>query len=48
MYEEKVILSNLIYNYRFESVGKLEDVIKIPELVLRPKNGIPVKVYKRN
>ncbi|EEB15501.1 cytochrome P-450, putative [Pediculus humanus corporis] len=48
MYEEKVVLSNLIYNYRFESVGKLEDVIKIPELVLRPKNGIPVKVYKRN
>lgn len=47
MIEEKVLLSNLIYAYKFESMEKLEDVKKIPALTMRPKFGIKVKIYKR-
>ncbi|KAK6630020.1 hypothetical protein RUM44_005755 [Polyplax serrata] len=45
--EEKVVLSNLIYNYKFESVEKIDEVVKVPELILRPLSGIKLRITKR-
>lgn len=45
--EEKVVLSTLLRNYKFESVEKREDLVLMSELILRPKSGIKLKISKR-
>lgn len=45
--EEKVVLSTLLRNYKFESVDKREDLVLMSELILRPKAGIRLKISKR-
>lgn len=45
--EEKTVLSTLIRHYRVESLDNPQDVKLLPELVLRPENGIRVKIQKR-
>ncbi|OXA59143.1 cytochrome P450 4c3 [Folsomia candida] len=46
--EEKVVLSKLFMNYNFQSVLKRIDVKMVPDIILRPCEGIKVKVTKRN
>ncbi|XP_021961393.1 cytochrome P450 4c3 [Folsomia candida] len=46
--EEKIVLSKLFMNYNFQSVQKWEDVKMVSEIVIRPYDGINVKVTKRN
>ncbi|XP_035713527.1 cytochrome P450 4c3 [Folsomia candida] len=46
--EEKIVLSKLFLNYNFQSVEKREDVKMVSEIIIRPYDGINVKVTKRN
>lgn len=46
-YEEKVVLSTILRNFRIRSVDKRNDVKMINELVLRPIGGINVTLEKR-
>ncbi|XKL63085.1 hypothetical protein PGB90_005449 [Kerria lacca] len=45
--EEKIILSQILRNYRIESTKKFEEMSLISELVLRPLNGIQIKITRR-
>ncbi|XP_063612530.1 cytochrome P450 4c3-like [Penaeus indicus] len=45
--EEKILLSHIMRSFRVESTVKREDLRLIGELVLRPENGNPVKLYPR-
>jgi len=45
--EEKVILSSVLRNYVIESVDRREDLTLMCELILRPKNGITIKLTER-
>lgn len=47
MLEEKVILSSVIRNYKLEAVERLEDMTILCELILRPKDGIMIKITER-
>lgn len=47
VYEEKVILSSIVRNYRFKADGNMEDVDKVFELVLKPIDGILLEFEKR-
>ncbi|KAK9506236.1 hypothetical protein O3M35_008207 [Rhynocoris fuscipes] len=45
--EEKVIVSNIIRNYKITSVDRREDLVLLAELILRPKSGIRMIVERR-
>lgn len=47
MLEEKVVISTVIRNYKIEAVDRREDLTLLGELVLRPKDGLAVKITKR-
>jgi len=47
MMEEKIVLGNFLRKFRVESMEKREDLKLLPELVLRTKNGIQVKISNR-
>ncbi|XP_049826904.1 cytochrome P450 4C1-like [Schistocerca gregaria] len=45
--EEKVVLSNIIRKFKIESVEDREKMTLIGELILRPENGVLVKMKSR-
>ncbi|CAL8091231.1 unnamed protein product [Orchesella dallaii] len=45
--EEKVVLAKLFRTYSMEVTEKMEDVIPVPDVILRPKNGVNVAIRKR-
>jgi cytochrome P450 family 4 len=45
--EEKVILSNILRRYEIEAVDRRENLTILGELVLRPKNGLHIKISPR-
>jgi cytochrome P450 len=47
MLEEKVVLSSVLRKLRLQSLDKREDIPLLLELVLRPQNGIRIKISPR-
>lgn len=47
MMEEKVILASLLRKYKITAIQKFEDICLVPEAVLRPENGIKIKITGR-
>ncbi|KAL7018883.1 hypothetical protein ACKWTF_010946 [Chironomus riparius] len=45
--EEKAIISAVLRKYRIEAVDRREDLTLMGELILRPKDGLRVKITKR-
>ncbi|XP_068445341.1 cytochrome P450 4V8 [Clinocottus analis] len=45
--EEKVILASILRNFNVEACQKREDLRPLGELILRPENGIRIKLEKR-
>lgn len=45
--EEKSIISAVIRNYVVEAVDRREDLTLLGELILRPKNGLRVRITRR-
>ena len=45
--EEKAVLSTVLRKYKIESVDRREDLTLLGELILRPKDGLRVKITKR-
>ncbi|XP_046668651.1 LOW QUALITY PROTEIN: cytochrome P450 4c3-like [Homalodisca vitripennis] len=46
--EEKAVISTFLRKYRIVSVDRREDLTLLGELILRPKNGLRVKIFPRN
>ena len=47
MNEVKVFLSYLVRNFNIESLTKTEDMVPSGDLILRPRNGVWVKLTDR-
>ncbi|KAK9744665.1 Cytochrome P450 [Popillia japonica] len=47
LYEEKTILASIINRYKITAVKKMEDILIHIELILRPANGVLVKLERR-
>jgi Cytochrome P450. len=45
--EEKAVLASVLRKYRVEAVDRREDLILLGELILRPKDGLKVKIFPR-
>lgn len=45
--EEKVIISSVLRKYIIEAVDRREDLTLLGELILRPKDGLAIKIHKR-
>ena len=45
--EEKCVISTLLRNFNIESTLKDEDTHPVSELILRPRDGIKIKLTKR-
>jgi len=45
--EEKTVLSTILRKYRVESVDRREDLTLLGELILRPKDGLRVRLHRR-
>lgn len=45
--EEKVIMASILRNFNVEACQKREDLRPLGELILRPENGIVIKLEKR-
>lgn len=46
--EEKSVLSAVLRNYKIEAIDRREDLTLLGELILRPKDGLRVKITRRN
>lgn len=46
--EEKSVISAVLRNYKVEAIDRREDLTLLGELILRPKNGLRVKITKRD
>ena len=46
--EEKAVLSTLFRRLRFESVDRREDLTLQGELIVRPKDGLSVRAFRRH
>ncbi|KAK7579871.1 hypothetical protein V9T40_000500 [Parthenolecanium corni] len=47
MFEQKIILSQIFRNFEVESLQNMEDMKCMPDIVLRPKLGVQMKMKKR-
>ncbi|XP_054287591.1 cytochrome P450 4c3 [Macrosteles quadrilineatus] len=45
--EEKMVVSTFLRKFRIESVDRREDLTLLGELILRPKDGLKVKIFPR-
>lgn len=45
--EEKMVISHVLRSYKLESIDRREDLTILGELVLRPKNGLKIKITPR-
>ena len=48
MIEEKVVLATVLRHFGVESLDKREKMILLGELVLRPKDGVNVRLIPKN
>ncbi|XP_070544565.1 cytochrome P450 4V2-like [Ptychodera flava] len=48
MFEEKVVLSSILRNFTMETTQTRDELEPVGELILRPQDGIRVKVTSRN
>jgi hypothetical protein len=46
--EEKSIISSVLRHYKIEAVDRREDLTLLGELILRPKDGLLVKITPRS
>ncbi|KAK7590720.1 hypothetical protein V9T40_002333 [Parthenolecanium corni] len=46
--EEKLLLSSLIRKYKIEALQNFDNISRVAELVLRPGNGIKVRISRRH
>ncbi|XP_035776557.1 cytochrome P450 4c3-like [Anopheles albimanus] len=46
--EEKSIISAVLRKYRIEAVDRRENLTLLGELILRPKNGLRIRISRRN
>lgn len=44
MMEEKVVLATVLRHFDFESLDKREEMVLLGELVLRPRDGVNVRL----
>lgn len=45
--EEKAVISTVLRKYKIEAVDRREDLTLLGELILRPKDGLRVKITPR-
>lgn len=45
--EEKAVISKILRTYKIEAVDRREDLTLLGELILRPKDGLKVRITKR-
>lgn len=45
--EEKAVIASIIRAYKLEAVEKESDIIRMSELILRPINGINLRIRPR-
>ena len=45
--EEKVVLAQLIRKFRIESIDKRDDIVLMTEVILRPRDGLRVRLHPR-
>ncbi|XP_055908731.1 cytochrome P450 4c3 [Eupeodes corollae] len=45
--EEKAVLSKILRTYKIEAVDRREDLTLLGELILRPKDGLKIRITKR-
>ena len=49
MMEEKIVISTILRRFQLKSVvSNHEDLEKLGELILRPKNGLHIEFTRRN
>ena len=46
--EEKVMLAYILRNFEIKSLKTTKEIIPTAEVILKPMNGIPVKLIPRN
>lgn len=46
--EEKSVISAVLRNYKIEAIDRREDLTLLGELILRPKDGLRVKITRRH
>ena len=47
MMEEKVILSSILRRFNMKPDVQMKDILMAPEIVIKPRNGFPVKFEER-
>jgi hypothetical protein len=47
MLEMKTLLSTVIRNFRLESCDPKRDYEALPDLILRPKYGVKMRIFER-
>lgn len=47
MYEEKTILASIIKNFKVTALETPESITVTADLILRPLNGVPIKLERR-
>lgn len=45
--EEKTILSWFFRRYRIASKHSFQYSVPLPEIILKPSKGVPIKIFKR-
>ena len=48
MMEEKVVLATVLRHFDFESLDKREEMVLLGELVLRPRDGVNVRLIPKS
>ena len=46
--EEKIVISTVLRKFVIEAVDRRENLTLLGELILRPKDGLSVKITHRN
>lgn len=46
--EEKVILAYVLRNFSVQAIDKREELILLGELILRPRDGVHLRLTRRN
>jgi cytochrome P450 len=48
MMEEKVMMAQFFRHFRAEAAERREDLVLLAELIMRPQNGLHIKIFPRN
>lgn len=46
--EEKVVLASVLRNFHVEAIDKREELVLLGELILRPRDGVQLRLTRRN